>query len=690
MKKIIILFVCMLSTLIFFQIYQLSLQKEHIEFIDFPLTLQSKMQKDELMTIEVPILEESDKLEFVDLFSDFLDESNATGVIVGYQQKDNKNAIADYYILTNNKTINRYLKEKAPNLDMNSISEKRYISTIPSKINELKIPLLSTSTFKDSGYQVSIHPFFQIQKDTGYKFTGQYLAFIPTNNQLETFEQLKAFFTKSNPQYKDNISLVEYASDWDKAYDKELNLIQYYIIIISIVILILLFTFIIKQSKQIFVMKLQGTPNYKILNHLYLPILIQYNLCYVTIQLILYCILIGYFNSVTYDFVYLLVKQFLTFTSLSLAIFLLTFLYLKFLFKANNYLLQTNLSQIFKLNFIIKISITILTITPFISIWNENHPFLNDTIIMAQNKHTISNFYTMSNIFEYKADTMKKFMNMGEYVNFDIYDIYKDDPEYDKPGSFPYIYVNNNYLKNYNLINEASEEIRLQDLKNGDLLVPIGTKDFNKDYFCYGMRCNIIYYSNDVTFLNYVPTSTLHTVKNPVIQYFNHYDPAFYYSEGNLYLPKTKSPEYYKDVFKGITSKTELSLKDNQYNYNSYADSRNKALIKVLLVTTITIFIYLSFVYQSVYVFLNDQQKKLAIQYLQGYTKFQRYSILYISNNLALLLAGVISIILLKLPFLDVIRYILVLMIIEDIQITLLLHRFHKRSISQILKGDQL
>lgn len=96
--------------------------------------------------------------------------------------------------------------------------------------------------------------------------------------------------------------------------------------------------------------------------------------------------------------------------------------------------------------------------------------------------------------------------------------------------------------------------------------------------------------------------------------------------------------------------------------------------------------VYLIFVFQSVFVYLDVYSRKLSVQYLQGYSYWKRFYEIYMINACAYIVAGIGAYISFDVSIFAIVAYILFFSAIEIVFEVYQIHRFEYRGIIQSLK----
>lgn len=366
---------------------------------------------------------------------------------------------------------------------------------------------------------------------------------------------------------------------------------------------------------------------------------------------------------------------------------------------------KMNLMSI-RINIILKIILTVGLISPFVSLAKDSYHQMIRTVAMYQMKEESQHRYqVINNVESYQTQSdIEMIMKINQFVvqechgkTFDFFDWMLHYHDAQKDGvkeeyEIPYVVVNRNYLKDYQIKNDENHKIIDTDaLTKGVLLVPKR-------------------YENTASLQNYInqlhPSQTIwiedldrslrplkfsevdeagEYLNNPIIYLYDEQDEMSAYYMSDYYVDT--------DDLQGIEEKLKAQKLDQTIYFISMLPEIEREFNKQFITFTSMAFlffgylcVYLTFVFQSVFVYLDVYQKKLSIQYLQGYSYAKRYYEIYILNLCAYILAGIAVYMLYEIALTAILYYILFFGLIEILFIIYQIRRFERHSGLKALK----
>lgn len=314
----------------------------------------------------------------------------------------------------------------------------------------------------------------------------------------------------------------------------------------------------------------------------------------------------------------------------------------------------------------------------------------------------------ISNIDNSDLFTSKTYLNTQKeiYKEFNkIGSIYADFNEYDKEtyNKTSMAYVNTNYLKKQMIKDVNGHVISIhENEKKRVVLVPDNlhyTKKqiykMTKNMFDTSKGIKIIYYKNNQRFFTYnslIVSNYSNSIENPIIQVLTNtngtiedYDVILGYkynpykikgtqSEINSILKKYHLKQY---ISKTITAYDEMSLLNHQ---------EQTIFIAVTIVFIILISLMILMIYQNIHIFIKYHTKLLAVQTMDGYSIFNKYSYFMKSTFLLFLITFFISLFC-HYYFIYALIIHLILIFLWGITYMVSIKKFEQKNIIYLLKG---
>jgi len=181
-------------------------------------------------------------------------------------------------------------------------------------------------------------------------------------------------------------------------------------------------------------------------------------------------------------------------------------------------------------------------------------------------------------------------------------------------------------------------------------------------------------------------TATRATSDDPLVYIITDFLPG--YAQPMYQYARYRDVESLEATLKEMGYENKYRITDNSGIYDYYMKMYAKTFSKTVGIILLYVFIMLVFLYQSVYLHLEEIKKEISVKYLLGHRFWSRYSGLVIFNlspHIILLLSAVG---ILKIPFNEAALFVAVFMAIEIIFLVYLIKKFEKNAVSMVLKGE--
>ncbi len=483
---------------------------------------------------------------------------------------------------------------------------------------------------------------------------------------------------------------------------------------VSLMMLIVVNT--IKHKKYIAVCRLNGVGKVKILKNKFLLFLLSLALSYALVQILLLLIFGGGFREASEAFYQIIVLSILGF--LGVIVLLIVFVYVYLSLYRNFHDLKQNKINSFSiyLNIIVKTLATAILMAPFVSIVPDFYIQANEAKLLYEHKIENENRYAIR-VFADKytneiggeaavdinRDIIEHLSNEYEGMYYNLYDwvvqseISKDvyDPvtgTMDQSYEVPFIYVNRNYLNDYPVIEHGTNnQIDIDSLSGGVLLVPkryeeSASLESYKQWYVYQEVIFVEDFIQQFKTLDFREVEdNAKYIKNPIVYVCDENIAETLNGSGSYYFNTTNLPKVYDEL-------SEMGYKDNVDLYSLYPEVQ-MAFHRHLVTFSSMLFlligylsVYLVFVYQSIYVYLDVFKKKISIQYLNGYSYIKRYHEIYIINACAYIIAGIIASLVYHVEIKGIVLYILFFGCMEVLFEAYQIRRFQKKEGMNALK----
>lgn len=691
MKKIIILYIITLGFLLFSQIFFIRSEEDIIKLEYYNDVVKKEMNTDYLLLVADIDSQESYEL-FIDTLGEYALKQKKDIIYYGNYSNDNNCTVSQRFLFVSNMRMLDYLNlENDKKIDFNSRMEERYYS---SDISDAKryntLQLLNTTILDNRKEAIEFQPFYKMKNNSYYKVANQANFFIMGDSPVNEFDEFQQYLKNKNSVFSNKIQKFDWhVSDWQSNLDNEIMYMNIVIPITLLVLILFMTTYIMKQNQKTLIMRLHGLPTHYILNQLFLPLILRCLLAFPITILICYWINIGTPSVVTkvvdQDLLVLLIVFFVSI----ITVYFLMYIYIKFMSNLKYLKTKAKLSGIVKTNLVLKMLLTIMFISPCIEIIKLTYPDLKDIGIMLENQERLENMYIFENTLYNENKVLDKFFDHSYYVDFTSYQALLHG-DFLEGAEEPFMSVNRKYLEQYEIEDIQGNVINLDKLKNGDLLIPEKYQFSSLEFIPKQDDTNKYIIKNGNVYLDYNPNSYVHAISDPVVIYADKYDASMNLSASYMFHPKTKEKksDYYEKILEDLIPESGYRVTDNKSYYQYFIDSITQKILKLSSILIIYLSVYLGFVYQSTFIFLDDCKKLLAIQYIQGVSKKERYRKIYYNNLVVYVIPFLISILFLKQSFFDSLFYFISIILLELGVTWFMIHCFEKKQFVSILKGE--
>jgi len=703
MRKLVYLFTCFISFLLFFSTFQYHSQLQRHQIFNL-LSLIARERNQALISLPLNIGIEN-REENLAMVMDFCYTHQYTLIAYqNYQRADMLNN--DVIYIYSNDTFNDLSFFKTMDNKYINFSEDttNYFSSHKNDPNSYDtIEFLNPTWNNSHQHLIEIKSFFnyaresmenvivnvQILGDDEEKIKADIL-----NSEIHTMIHSNDFFTLSAPDYA-----VE-------------NLANMYLLVIICAIAITLFYIaeIVKQKQRLIVRKLFGQSTLFIIYKEFLPTLIKTLALFGITQLICYAILVQRISELTIPFIFIILRTMVVY--LASLLFILLFLF-AIINKSCTYLdLKKGDNNNFLpiMSFILKMVLLLLTINPVIEIIDNGIDAFQIYYILSNNKEKLKDnafiwgFRYGDDIVidnENKETLVTYFMNHNaiyqdfriNYINSQLKEAgIEGVPEY----SLPYIEVNLEYLNFYQLYMQDGQKLDIERLEHNTLLVPKKYKDENlgegSAYNPFG-EYTIQYIQNGNKFYSYFPSNQLISLYkiDPIILLKTEVDEGMQLVGGNLILriEEDASKEEIINYFKEQELQEIVNISDSNMVYENVKRNSIDSILEVVALITLYIILIIMFLYQNTFIYFYENKKLLALQYILGKNFVQRNKLMLQISVLTYILPALIWWLIFPMEIRSIIVFMSFTIAIDLLILYLMIRKFEKSNVGLVLKGAE-
>lgn len=554
--------------------------------------------------------------------------------------------------------------------------------------------------FYDLSTPFEIHPFYQA---IGHRMPFYY-NILGINEDDFNMEIKKSGLDKYLKEIQPLTSeIIIIASPQEGIQFNANHLMSVCIGLVFVALMLIINVEVVKNKKYIAVAKLNGISRSRIILKIFVPYVLSVFLSFSIIILGVLFMVSGPYRAVNRELYKIMLLSILGFFMVMVMILVLLYAYLWT--SLNFHDLKQNKMNVLsiQLNVLMKIVMTSVLILPFVNLTADSYTQFQTTKEMYQMKKESEHLYVINQFVSGKKldeDTLRKKIQtvLAPYhpKAFDSsawrlrYNSSIQDGDEINPYEVPVVIVNRNYLKDYE-ITKDDKKINVEDLKNGALLVPkdhensLSQETYERDLLCnqvitidnLKVQLKSLYYAENV-FVN-------ESIKNPFIYIYDETNSDTFRWGTAMYLDLDNLDQLSKDL-------KDNNLEDSVTVYSLYPAVKQEYNKQLTTFSSMAFMmcgylsVYLTFIYQSIYVYLDVYRKKLSVQYLLGYSYFRRYIEIYVINACAYVLAGIGAYMIFHATVKSIILYILFFGGMELLFEAYQIHRFEKKSAIRSLK----
>lgn len=596
---------------------------------------------------------------------------------------------------------NQFSTEQNERIQFSDEEENRYYTINKDDKNAVLLDFLNPMYYSFST-PYELHPFHQA--------IGNRMPVLLNISGIEREQFTKAISKSEYRKYILEVNdldegLISFTNIGEGIQFKSEKLMYICVVLAFVSLMMLIIVQTIKHKKYIAVAKLNGISKARIIKKVFLPYLISVFLAYSLVLFILLYLVSGTYREVNKGLYHVMILSIIAFFILMIVLMLLLYVYL-WLYVNFHDLKQNKMNTIsININILVKIIMTSLLMLPFVTLASDTYTQSKDTISMYRMRNESKNRYIIS-VFDDNKDMMEDekltaaiYTLISEKYNAKGYGLLNWFIRYDSNTEdeinryeIPLAIVNRNYLKDYDLYEyDTKKKIDIESLHGGVFIVPKSHEKSEslKNYKNELYTSKVIIAKDIKENLNspyFLDISLLSKYsKNPIIYVCDEEIPETLTWGLSMYVDSTDLSNLTKDLKEtgyaaNVVTQSLLPAVELEFNKNLVTFTTMIFMMIGYLV------VYLTFVYQSIFVYLDVYRKKLSVQYLHGYSYTKRYTEIYTINACAYVLAGVIAYAVFHVNIKDIVLYILFFGGIEILFEAYQIRRFERKSGIRSLK----
>lgn len=632
--------------------------------------------------------------ELVDRLMDFAQNNNIDLVACRQRNDDLNRTNVEYYIYSTEYNIGDDLFVDGDNvIKFNSKSERNYYTTNVEEQDENSIKLISNKYRDGFRYNfISFRPFYQY-KDVYAKED----VLLDMGFYGENLDEVIELLNKEFGIVEKNLAVMILEDRDNYTLKKCLKFCG-----VALALLLLLFICeVISRIKEINIRKMQGQSIIKIEYTMFGKFFLKC-ICLLFLSLVMsYTLNVREVSLMSLSIIKEMIKIFFIFLIGYIIIIASLFYVIKLAISYTNLKNDDINYKLIRLNLFLKLILMILIIVPFMSITTNMAQVYNNFKNIATNHDFDTYRYGITNLMYLKDDVQleknkKKIYevidsNGGYYMECN--NIYNDEVfnniDVNDKNYMPYIIVNKNYLKNYNIEIFNGEKLDIDQIETNLILVPerYDYNDFvniNKQFCNSNFEHEALIIKNELDFYNPAITHSNRYINNPIIVVMESYSlpirieyPSLYFSDDSLIRTA-----FEKEKVTGLCYIYDSNVWKLHY-MNIYLKELAMSLIVIIIYTLVICML----AFQNTCFYINEYKKIISIKYLMGYNIKKIYINLICINIIPYIMMPLIGRYFLKLPYVYISVFCLIYMFVEGIFIIYIMSKFKRNVIVTALKG---
>lgn len=674
MKKIIMVLVIFISSIIFYDSYVNLSQKQYNDVINMSYKFAQENDM-EVVPIDLQLSEEKQERteQFNQVYS-FLQE-HSYPCFVGIVSKNIK---TEYVYLPKQNKLPIYTEENKA-IDFNKNSDRYLSSSYKDKSR------YATIDFIDQDYHSEYNNVHRIKTFANYleDWNGNTLfpLYFVTKSKQDLLKDLEDTKILSELKVDGDITTSDFSTGViDYSFLKRI------LMYLAIAVLLCLLSDALTSRKEAFIRKMQGATSWFIYKRLYGKFYLLSILMFVLTQALLYLLVVKNYRPVTHELIQYLLQSALLFV---LCLIVVGFIIYVLLSQIQSVLIlkKSQFRWISMTLFILKCVFLISIFIPLLTSFKYTSQVVQDGYYLNKYKETYNNYLRLEgvNINMFSLGYQDAMSQLNEKIREYPY-IYEDfstkiNRDEDEI-TYPYIIVNEQYLKEYDLYKDGKP---VKTFKPGTLYAP---KSVNIDEsYCLATECEYDQLDDGYVMLSHSLREDNWHVKNPIIYVV---DENYDMSHFGIFI-KDKDKTVKKSINDFLKSK---GLYQNMnYAYENYDYGQNVMVINKLIIdSAILLFVYVIvlflFQYQSIYLYFLENRKMISLNCLLGKNIWQKYRD-FIIVNLFVYLVLLLWMVLVVKNISTIGLYLWIFTILIDFMIALIFRTyFERKKVLLSLKGD--
>ncbi|WP_346885492.1 DUF1430 domain-containing protein [Clostridium sp. UBA4395] len=637
--------------------------------------------------------------QLIDSLQEFAEENDAEIHIVRGKNDDLNRQVAEHFIYSSTFDVDNFIyTDEDSKISFSDKTESHYYAVNSDDSNAIKIKVLDDYYSTGVLYAIqSYRPLHQLKNAIDDGDIELWASFY--EEDINAMNTLKKSLMNKYSLTNESFLEVDRVKPAQRAIGTNLQLI----IILVVVNIILMTSYINRKLKEISIRKMNGNKNHQIMKRVIGGYISREIIIFSLTVIITFAILVGEISPMSYNIIKSICISSVIFILGLILLMGILYFYIRYISSLVSLKKSSvNMKLVFS-NLVVKILLMAIIISPMISQVSKGGDALENLYNRLkyhdkeQYRYSVSGTSKISikmgmdesiKISEDYFKALEKEKGIYTYFDFSNKENFIfSTKEQSNENIMPHIIVNKEYLRDYEIRNENGKIIDVDSISTNTIFIPEKYK--GKDYVSMinqDKSIEEIYVTFERPFYNPDIIAPMAVSEDPSVLLVTDFAPE--------YVQPMYRYAYYGDVESLETTLKEMGyenkyrITDNSGIYDYYMKMYAKTFSKTIGIILLYVFIMLVFLYQSVYLHLEEIKKEISVKYLLGHRFWSRYSGLVIFNlspHIILLLSAVG---ILKIPFNEAALFVAVFMAIEIIFMVYLIKKFEKNAVSMVLKGE--
>ena len=455
---------------------------------------------------------------------------------------------------------------------------------------------------------------------------------------------------------------------------------------LAIAVLLCLLSDALTSRKEVFIRKMQGATSWFIYKRLYGKFYLLSILMFILTQALLYLLVVQNFRPITHELIQYLLQSVLLFVLCLIVVGFIIYVLLSQI-QSVVILKKSQFRWISMTLFILKCVFLISIFIPLLTSFKYTSQVVQDGYYLNKYKETYNNYLRLEgvNINMFSLGYQDAMSQLNEKIREYPY-IYEDfstkiNRDEDEI-TYPYIIVNEQYLKEYDLYKDGKP---VKTFKPGTLYAP---KSVNVDEsYCLATECEYDQLDDGYVMISHSLREDNWHVKNPIIYVV---DENYDMSQFGIFI-KDKDKTVKKSINDFLKSKglyQNMNYAYENYDYGKKTMVINKLIIDSAILLFVYVIVLFLFQYQSIYLYFLENRKMISLNCLLGKNIWQKYRD-FIIVNLFVYLVLLLWMVLIVKNISTIGLYLWIFTILIDFMIALIFRTyFERKKVLLSLKGD--